>query len=87
MSLYSEYYLSHYGVKGMKWGVRKKDLKASIRKAQVDKSRADNFKSRGMTEDEYKGPGKKAGYYTKQRLVLSETFIRINQPVKNMIGQ
>ena len=23
MSLYSEYYLAHYGVKGMKWGVRK----------------------------------------------------------------
>lgn len=23
MSLYSEYYLEHYGVKGMKWGVRK----------------------------------------------------------------
>lgn len=23
MSLYSEYYLAHYGVKGMKWGVRR----------------------------------------------------------------
>jgi hypothetical protein len=45
----------------MKWGVRKKDLKASIRKAQVDKSRADAFKTHGGTEDTYKGPAKKGG--------------------------
>lgn len=53
--------LYHYGVKGQKWGVRKKDLKRAIRKAQVDKSRADSFKAHGTTEDEYRGPGKKGG--------------------------
>ena len=35
-----DFELYHFGVKGMKWGVRKKDLKGAIRKAQVDKFRA-----------------------------------------------
>lgn len=33
MSLYSEYYLSHHGVKGMRWGVRKKEYRSTGLKA------------------------------------------------------
>lgn len=33
MSMYSEYYLTHHGVKGMKWGVRKKEYRSTGLKA------------------------------------------------------
>lgn len=40
MSLYGEYYLSHHGVKGMKWGVRKeKYVKKDPRQARKDVNR------------------------------------------------
>ena len=34
MSLYSEYYLFHHGVKGMKWGVRKEQRTESTSKTR-----------------------------------------------------
>lgn len=34
MSIYSEYYLEHYGVKGMKWGVRRAKKKY-LKKAEA----------------------------------------------------
>lgn len=33
-------YLSHHGVKGMKWGVRKKEPHSSIREASINKQRS-----------------------------------------------
>lgn len=46
MSLYSEYYLSHYGVKGMKWGVRKsvyKKIKSSAKSGKESYEVADEL--------------------------------------------
>lgn len=35
MSLYSEYYLEHHGVKGMKWGVRRDRLNEKIKAGEA----------------------------------------------------
>lgn len=56
MSLQSEYYLSHYGVLGMKWGVRKarKDLKVQKKAHKRAIKDADSREARDKAKQDYK---------------------------------
>lgn len=52
MSMYSECYLSHYGVKGMKWGVRRDRLNDKI--AAGEAKRATLAEKKGITSKSYR---------------------------------
>lgn len=91
MSLYSEYYLAHYGVKGMKWGVRKAEKARS--KAMYDLSFQDamyasKIKTATRDRDKYKAKDNQKEVdriertmkrYEHSRKVLNETMTKIGK--------
>ena len=52
MSMYSEYHLSHHGVKGMKWGVRRDRLNEKIKAGEV--KRATLAEKKGILSKSYR---------------------------------
>lgn len=61
----SEYVLMHYGVKGMKWGVRRKQLPVSETRKKVDDAKAD-YKA---AKKDYNKSFNKAYNYSARHLV------------------
>lgn len=71
----SEYTLMHYGVKGMKWGVRRKQLPVSETRKKVDDAKAD-YKA---TKKSYNKAFNKAYNYSSRRPVGQF----VNKKIKN----